>query len=346
MHAVFERMEEANPGRVWVGHLEGEPLSTVTLAIVDGVLSGHVSHVGGLYEIIADAGGAAVVSRLDPALMGEDAPLPVPSSGTWPDPKTVPSTNAVARKTVITVATFYTKAVRSRAGGDAAIKASIAGNIARTNTAFNKSGINAQVRQVSAQQINYKETRTGSLLKDLNRLRSQTDRFLRPVHSIRNKKKADLVALVVSQAKTNLCGGLAFIPVNGPPTASAAFSVVEFPLCMSGFTYPHELAHNMGTTHDWYVSSGIPAYKYAHGHVDVTNKFLTIMAYTNRCVVAGIVCQEIGVFSNPKRRFGGAKTGVGGSKTNCKVGKTSPSGCAANNALAINNTRKIVAAFR
>ena len=115
---------------------------------------------------------------------------------------------------------------------------------------------------------------------------------------------------------------------------------------MSGFTYPHELAHNMGTTHDWYVSSGIPAYKYAHGHVDVTNKFLTIMAYRNRCVVAGIVCQEIGVFSNPKRRFGGAKTGVGGSKTNCKAGKTSPSGCAANNALAINNTRKIVAAFR
>ena len=345
LYAVFERMEEANPGRVWVGHLEGEPMSSVTLAVVDGVLSGHVSHVGGLYEIKADADGTAVVSRLDPTLIREDTPVYLPSTGDWPDPDTAPSP-AAAGKTVITVSNFYTAAVRRRAGGHAAIKASLAGNIARANTAFIKSAIKVKLKQVSAQQVSYKETRTGSLVTDVTRLRSQTDRFLKPVHTVRNSKKADLVALIVSQASTNSCSGIAFTSVNGPPRDDLGFSVTEYPLCMSTTVYAHEEAHNMGAQHDWYVSDNTTVYNYGHGYVDVKKKFRTIMAYTDRCAAAGITCERIGLFSNPKKRFKGKKVGVGGSKTTCTAGRTSPSGCAADNARALNNTRSIVAAFR
>ena len=277
--------------------------------------------------------------------LGEDAPLPVPSTGTWPDPETaLPA--AAAAKTVITVANFYTPAARRRAGSHAAMKASIAANIARMNTGFNKSGVNAQIRQVSAQQIKYKETRTGSLSKDLNRLAGQTDRFLKSVHSVRNKKNADLVALIVSQAFTNLCGGLAFIPVSGPPTASTGFSVIEFPLCMAGFIYAHELAHNMGALHDWFLTFSPSTFFYAHGYVDVKRKFRTIMASNARCSAVGITCVPIGLYSNPKKKFNGGKVGVGGSKQNCKAGKISPSGCAANNARGLNKVRTIVASNR
>ena len=311
LYAVFERMEETNPGRVWVGHLEGEPLSSVTLAIVDGVLSGHVSHVGGLYEITADADGAAVVSRLDPTLMREDAPLSVPSTGNWPDPDTAPSA-AAAGETVITVANFYTAAVRRRAGGHAAIKASLAGNIARMNTALTKSAIKMRLKQVSAQQIRYKETRTGSLLTDVTRLRSQTDRFLKPVHTIRNNKKADLVALIVSQAKTASCSGIAYGPGNGPPREDLGFSVTEFPLCMATHIYAHEEAHNMGAGHDYYVGGNIASYIYAHGYVDVKKKFQTIMAYTNRCAAGGFRCEQIGFFRIRRSGSAGAESASAG----------------------------------
>ena len=342
--AVFERMEATNPGSVWVGHLEDEPMSSATLAVVDGVLSGQVSHAGGLYEITADADGAAVVSRLDPSRIQGDEPVGLLSRGAWPPDPDAGLSAAGGELTVITVANFYTKAAKKRAGGPAAIKASIAGNIARTNTAYIESGVDQRIKQVSVRQINYKET--GSISTDLIRLADTTDRFMKSAHTVRNAKKADLVSLIVSQAVTWRCGGVAYTPSNGPPGDTGAFSVIEFPLCMADIVYAHELGHNMGLMHDWYASDDTGTFNYGHGHVDTKKKFVTIMAYLSHCQALGLTCTRYALFSNPKKKFLGRKTGVGGKKTKCKAGKTKPSNCAANAARALNNTGKIVAAFR
>ena len=337
--AVFERMEETNPGLVWVGRLEDDPLSLVTLAVVEGVLSGHVSSPGGLYEITADADGAAVVSEVDAAQIRELPPVPVAPSAVRPETGAgAPDVEAVGHVT-ITVANFYTQAVRRRAGGAAAIKASIAGNIARANTAYTNSGIKQRLRQVRVQQISYRET--GNVGTDLDRLGNQNDGFLDAVHGIRDQRKADLVALIVAQGK-GLCG-IANTPF-GRPFDTAAFSVTAisagagFVSCIIGFTYAHELGHNQGNRHDWFVSDNKApgSFPYSHGHVDVKKRINTIMAYNNRCAAGGFSCETVGFFSNPAKRTQGVNLGVSGSKTSCKAGKTSPSNCAANNVLSMN----------
>lgn len=246
--AVFERMEETYPGLVWVGRVEDEPLSLVTLAVVEGVLSGHVSHPEGSYGIHGDANGGAVVSQIDPASEREAPPVPVRRPGAVrPEADAEAASVEAAGKVTITVANFYTAAARKLAGGTAAVKAAIAGNITRANTAYTDSGIKQRIRQVRVQQITYRES--GSISTDLTRLRNKGDGFLEAVHGIRNQRKADLVALIVAQG-SGLCG-IANTPI-GRPFDTAAFSVTAisagagFVSCIIGFTYAHELGHNPG----------------------------------------------------------------------------------------------------
>ena len=334
--AVFERSEQTDTARTWIGRLEGQPLSLVALTVVDGALAGTVSYPGGLYEISGDPDGTTIISEVDPTLLPPGAePLRVPGSSTVYVPEAeaqaVEPAQPATALTQIDVAVFYTAKARSEAGGTSKMQALVANRIATANTIYKNSGINQKLRLVHSAAIAYKE---GNPYVDLPRLATKGDGYMTSVHSIRDTKKADLVALIVGgDASTWGACGLGYIftpPLTARGMAPYGFSwtVLE---CLSSYAFEHELGHNMGAHHDRYVTEGKHgAYSYSHGYVDVAARFYTVMGYYYLCRDSGVYCNPIPFFSNPAKRNEGRV-----------IGKAN-----ANNARTLNNTAKIVAAFR
>src|SRR5262249_50213552 len=132
------------------------------------------------------------------------------------------------------------------------------------------------------------------------------------------------------------CGiGFLFTPPN-PSFEATAFDVVER-ICVSpNYSSEHEMGHNMGLNHDRATDGcasgycGAGAASYAFGYRD-PGFFRTIMAYA--CSSPG--CPRILHFSNPNVAYAGRPTGIDpGAPT------------AADNALALNDTRVAVSNFR
>jgi hypothetical protein len=64
------------------------------------------------------------------------------------------------------------------------------------------------------------------------------------------------------------------------------------------------MGHNMGLRHDWYVDASTTPCSHQHGYVNETalaqgtsssssSRWRTIMAYNDRCAVAGLIVQEL-----------------------------------------------------
>jgi hypothetical protein len=336
--AIFERSENINPGRAWIGSIQGAPMSVVTLTVVGRELAGSVTYPGGIYEISGDATGMAIVAEVDATRLAPPAePLRRPgSSAISSSDAGLPASEALVSPAVaipeITVAIFYTARAQSEAGGATTIQARISNRVATANAAYRNSGINQRIKLVHSGPIAY--TQSGSPGTHLTRLRTVGDGHMESVHVTRNSKKADLVALVVGGSSWNYgaCGiGYLFVPpINAPSMAPYGFSwnVLE---CLSVYVLEHEMGHNMGAHHDSYVTGGSHgAYPYSHGYVDLAARFLTIMAYDNQCHDKKINCKLIGYFSNPAKKYGTRATGK----------------AAADNGKTLNKTAAIVAAFR
>jgi hypothetical protein len=63
--AVLDRIDPAAEGFIWVGHIPGVDLSTVTLALVDTVMAGSVVMPGAVYAIRNSGGAVHEVSQID-----------------------------------------------------------------------------------------------------------------------------------------------------------------------------------------------------------------------------------------------------------------------------------------
>ena len=282
--AVLDGVEDTNPGRAWTGRLEGEPLSSVVLAVVGGVLAGHVSVPGALYEITGGVDGTVVIAEVDPSLLPpEGPPIVVPAVAA------LPTTAAAAARTRITVGIAYTRRARARAGGVDNIKAVIAAAVAQANQVFRLSGVKLRIRAVFVRQITYRES--GDMRLDLTRLQRTNDRIMDTIHRWRDRTKADLVHLIVAPNKV-YCGIAYLLRGNWP---SVGFGVTGLN-CLTNFTLVHELGHNMGAHHDWYVDNDAGAFPYSHGYVDVKRRFRTVMAYYAACTDRGVWCGKIPFF--------------------------------------------------
>ena len=207
----------------------------------------------------------------------------------------------------IDVAVVYTPGARDAAGGVAAIEAEIDLMVAATNQAYEESGVRHRLALVETSEVSY--TETGESLLDLRRLRDPSDGHMDGVHEMRDRVGADLVHLVVGESDV---GGRAYLP--------GVFSLGK--RCC----FAHELGHNMGLAHDRYevqVQINERGGKLQpHPHYGYVNQrafeagaapsscWVTIMAYPNQCVDAGLAVRGVARFSNPRQEYEGAPLGV------------------------------------
>ncbi len=219
--------------------------------------------------------------------------------------------------------------------------------VAYTNQAFKNSNIDQRIWLVgSVDGYNHEDTNTSSLSSDLQDV---TDGSIPGLHAKRNEYHADLVLFFTPQHDANTCSGIAWLQTTNNDLGFNEYGFSAMTACSFGAsTFAHELGHNMGSRHDWYVDSGVTPSSTGHGYVDIVKNFQTIMSYNNRCGVLGKNCARIPYFSNPNVSYGGAPTGVAaGTNTNCTTGDPLPAvNCDADNKANFDAKSLITSKFR
>ena len=324
----------------WQGHVPGEPARSVILVLHKGRMWGTIyarsvgdfrfrSHrnLGQVVEEINQSNflpcgcGVAQSQGNRPALQLPAAPARdeggIAGTSTCPGP-------------IIDVMVVYSPETAIEEGGTAAMEALIVGIEAATNVSYLNSLVSQRISVVHMAQ-------TGSELTGfnatLNALTNDGDGNYDEVHTKRNQYGADMVAMLISHTNGGICG-IAWLMGDteiDPSFEQYAFSVTNTGCATGGFTFQHELGHNMGCHHDHDNAGGSPAFPWSYGHRFDGNdavQYRTIMSYAPGT--------RISHFSNPNVLYQGQPTGV-------------PQGTPltqADNAASLNATASVVASFR
>jgi len=342
--AVIERVQETYSGSyAWTGYLKGVEYSQVVLVASIEQLAGNVTMPGVFYQVRYAGNGVHAITTIDQSAFPPEAePIPVDLSGdVWTSEHDSPTADDGSAIDVLVV---YTPATRSAVGGTAAVQNLIDLAIVETNQSYTNSGIFQRLNLVHTAEVAY--TESGNMNTDLTRLTSSTDGYMDNVHSLRNAYNADTVSMIVES--TQYCG-IAWLMANVNPTfESHAFSIVASQCATGYYSFGHELGHNMGARHDWYVDDVLNSpYSYNKGYVNVPDQWRTIMAYNSECSDHGFNCTRLQYWSNPNVRYGGDPMGVSiGTSTVCRAGDLGHPPCDADNRQTLNNTAYTVANFR
>jgi hypothetical protein len=333
--AVRDRLiDHVQGSTTWIGHVEGEPESEVFLTVRGSTMSGNVQVGQKIYEIEARGHHLHEIMQVDPSKNPKHSiPLKPKGAPSVSDEDAVSAADsglpaAADAATLIDLLVVYTPKAKANAGGQAGIEAKIVNAVAMANQAYLNSRIDMQLNLVGMAEIAYAET--GNMLTSLTDLAGVSDGKMDSVHNLRNQYGADQVALISADA--NYCG-IGYMMTSGwrsSAFASYAFSVAHDDstyACLTNHTLAHELGHNQGDQHNMEDSPDGPgSYAYSYGYrLCETGGFRTVMSYS---------CSggtRISYFSNPDVILpNGEATGTS----------------SANNALSMNNTKGIVAAFR
>ena len=354
--AVRDNLQQnASGSYTWIGHIEGKPLSQVTFVVRDNALFGGIQVPGigefaiqpldSSYHLIQEAGPNTILPKDDTHVAVADSKEQsaaqqkgVAQAGST-TLQSAPGSTADDGSLIDVLVVYSDDVTQANAQSFAELF------IAYTNQAYANSGINQRVWLVDTEQFNYNET--GSLSSDLSNITNNSNPN---VLSHRNQYHADLVLFFVSNdgGGSGSCSGLAWLQTSITPSfENLGYSTMK--ACSFGSSvFAHELGHNMGSRHDWYMDAGTTPFTYAHGYVDTANKFRTIMSYNNRCNALGFSCTTIPYFSNPSVNYNGFTTGVaGGTASNCAANNANPgTECDADEHRTFNETAANTAGFR
>jgi hypothetical protein len=377
--AVFDRFDPSPGGVTWVGHVNDVPTSIVTLAHGGGLVTASIRLPNALYTIRPapslagptaappDAQALHIVSLIDQGAFLPEAPA-IEVALSAADLTAAAGRPMSDTADFIDVMVLYTPAAMAHAGGSAGIVNLINIAVSETNTSYLNSTITQRIRLVHAAEVPY--TEVSSFSTNLGDLRLGLG-ALSGVPALRDAYRADLVAMLIHPASPSACGVAYVMTSVSTAFASAGFSVTDTN-CIFGLTFAHELGHNMGAQHDWYVNTNSRPYSYAHGFVNPTpsQRWRTIMAYNSRCRDQGFNCGRVVYWSNPGIPYGianlpactdlglncdllkfwyfpGAAMGAPlGTGTSCQTGNLQNPHCDADNHRTLNNTALAVANFR
>jgi hypothetical protein len=366
----FDRYDPNPAGMTWVGHVEGVPASFITLVYSGGLMAGSIITPDALYQIRPAAARAGssdaalhVVSEIEQAAFLREAP-PIDVRFSDADRAAAAQTPMTDTAGVIDVMVLYTALAAANAGGSAGITNLINLGVSETNTSYANSGVAQRIRLVYSAQVPYAEV--SGFSTNLTNLRNGSG-ALSGVAALRETHHADLVSLLVHPTAPDACG-IAFLMTSVTSAfASSAFSVADTTCVSPNYSFAHELGHNMGARHDWFVDNATTPFTYAHGHVNAasTQRWRTIMAYPDQCTAQGFTCTRLLFWANPQTKylgfcgrgtncdglqywfFPGVPMGIAaGTSASCQSGNTSTTNCDADDSRTLNDSALTVANFR
>jgi hypothetical protein len=186
--------------------------------------------------------------------------------------------------------------------------------IAFSNAAYDRSGINIELKFAHAQQVNFNNAEsTGTLLSQSR----QGSGSFSNVHALRDQYYADMVAVLPFKSSGGI-GGIAYVNGNNQ---SYAYSVSQFATWGSDSLFAHEIGHNLGSGHERVSANnsqpdpctgGYTGYACGHGNGSQG----TIMSYLNDRAWSY-------VFSNPQLDCNGEPCGIANGQANAADNKTS-----------------------
>jgi Metallo-peptidase family M12 len=348
--AILDRIDLTRSGFVWVGHIPGIAMSTVTLATEDGVMYGSILTPAGAYVIRSAGNGLHTIAELDQSAFSPEAEAREVDAPAAPGIALAdaPIPEGDDSADFVDVMMLYTPAAGVAAGGTAAMNALIANAISVTNTSYANSNVTQRLRLAYSGPVAY--TESGDIETDLDNVTNGTG-SLAGVAALRNTYSADVVSLLTNTPGSAFCGIAWHMSSVSSGFESFAYSVVEQSCAVGSLAFPHELGHNMGLRHDWYVDNRTTPYSYAHGHVNLgasaATRWRTIMSYADKCTDQGVFCTRIPYWSNPSLTYMGSPLGVpAGTNTSCTLRNRNNPACDADEHLVLNGTALTVANFR
>lgn len=350
--AILERVERNASGSItWIGRLENIPMSQVILVHRDRSLIGLIASTQGVYTLEYAGDQMHRLAQINQAQYppgAEDTPpLPFTALATFAALPLSPAISGLDDGSRQDVLVAYTPQARAAAGGSAAIQSVVELAVALTNLALRNSQTLTQFQLVYSYETPTDEA--GNLLTDLTRLVNRADGYYDEIHAYRDSYHADYVTLLTA-ADPTYCGmGYLQSTPDNANFESAAFNTVRQACAAGDLTLSHELGHNMGLRHDWYMDAGVTPYPYAHGLVNRAQQWRTVMAYNNWCALAGFSCTRLPYYTNPDILYGDAPMGVPGlTPVNCVAGQPTPNpeSCVADGRSVINANADTGARFR
>lgn len=338
------KIDRPAPNRfVIYGTIQGDredSSGSAIISVVGGVAHASVSAPDGRSFEITNAGDLHRVCQIDwrriPRCGSDDAPQPVSKTHSFsvhaesaasPQTSVTSTPSATPAAPVIDVMIVYTPAMLAQAGSVPAMEAMCQTAVATADQAFADSGINAHLRLVHTQLVQYVES--GDSAIDVGRLQNPSDGFMDEVPRLQDQYSADVVHLFVSKLSDGH-SGMGFVTIIKEGILRDSAYGVELG-SYATHAFPHELGHNLGCAHDRANAGTSPAqaFSYSYG-----------CSFTGADgVVYGDIMSYIGAptqrYSNPGILYKGAPAGFSKASNN-----------SADNATTINSTAAIVAGYR
>jgi len=218
--------------------------------------------------------------------------------------------SVITRDCKIRILVLYTPYAQTRVSN---IKNTILTAIELSNQSFIKSSIYYRVELAYAGLTNYSESAntTADFRRSLRRFRNDGDGYMDEVHTLRDRYSADICVLLLGN--NDLCGLATGIMVN----ANRAFCAVStYGTCATtNHSFIHEIGHLLGCRHDMKADANIVPLDYAHGYINPSKTWRTIMAYASSCND----CRRIGYWSNPNVYYNGEVMGTTKRENNARV---------------------------